>query len=502
MRSRARRPRPPSVALGSPMSGDPPASAGVRSHRTARGAAIRGTAEVAGKLATLAWTVAAARVMSSTEFGVVSYGLATMMFLMAFPSWGFDAGIVRRGAAEPGHVGRLYAGGLRWKTLLALPLVGIAAVIVVWRQDDPASRAAIVLILVAVLPELWSQAIRSASSALQQAGRVSTALVAQRLVTALLVLGALLTRPGVVTVASAFLVGTLTGWIAHRVALRRMGVRPPPGSPTRDDLDRVARGTWLIGLNGVLLMLLMRVDVLFLEAMQGPAAVAVYALAYRLLETVLFVTYAVNQAVFPVLSATRDTALWRRGYERSLSVGAFVYLPFMTVCLVSGTEVIDLLFGDRYRVEGGQVLAWLAPAPLFFAAGFFASILLMAMDAPRPMIVVTGIATAVNIGLNAALIPVWSGAGAAAATTAAYALQAIGMQVVLRRLGVTPRILSSLLPGLVASGALAAALWLLPGPLLLRLLLSGILYLSVWWHVVGRSDPAHREVLTGLLRRR
>ncbi len=474
---------------------------GVRSHRTARGAAIRGTAEVAGKLATLAWMVAAARVLSSTEFGVVSYGLATMMFVMAFPSWGFDAGIVRRGAAEPDHLDRLYAGGVRWKTLIALPLVTFTAAVVLWNQDDPASRAAVIIVLLAVIPELWSQSIRSASSARQQAGRVSTALVAQRLVTGLLVVGALLTEPTVVTVASAYLVGTVLGWAAHRVALHRIGVRPPPGAPTRGDLDRVARGTWLIGLNGMLLMLLMRVDVLFLEAMQGAAAVAVYALAYRLLETVLFVTYAVNQAVFPVLSASREPALWRRGYERSLSVGGFVYLPFMAVCLVSGPELIGLLFGDRYAAEGGQVLAWLAPSPLLFAVAFFASILLMAMEAPRPMLITTGVATVVNIGLNAALIPVWSGGGAAVATTIAYALQAVGMQLVLRRLGIVPRLLRSLLPGLVASGALAVALWFVPWPLVARLPLGGLVYLGTWMLVVGRVDPAQRDVLVGLVRR-
>lgn len=474
---------------------------GGRSHRTARGAAIRGIAEVAGKLATLAWTVAAARVLASSELGVVTYGLATMLFVSAFPTWGFDAGVVRRGAAEPERLERLYAGAQWWKTLVAVPVVLITAA-VLWGGHDGAARWAVLLMLVAVLPEVWSQSIRSASSARQRAGQVSTALVTQRVVTGLLVIGALLVRPGVVTVALAFLVGTLIGVGAHKVALYRIGVRPTFGLPARSDLGRAARGTWLIGLNGFLLMILMRVDVLMLEQIRGIEAVAVYALAYRLLETVLFVTYAVNQAVFPVLSASRDTSVRRRGYERSLSVGAFVYLPFAGVCLVDGHQVIGLLFGERYGAAAGQVLVWLAPAPLFFAAGFFASILVMAMDTPRPMLVTTGVAVVVNVGLNTVLIPSWSGVGAAAATTLAYAVQAAGMQLVLRRLGIRPRLVPALLPGIVASAALAGTLWFLPWPLLGELAVGGLVYLGSWLVVVGRWDPAQRDVLVALVRRR
>ncbi|WP_338748870.1 oligosaccharide flippase family protein [Janibacter alittae] len=476
-------------------------SVGDASRRTARGAAVRGVAEVGGKVATLAWTVVAARMLTATDFGVVSFGLATMLLVSTLPAWGFDAGVIRRGAAEPEHLDTIYSATQWWKTALAVPVMIVTAVVMVLGHDDVVARLTVLLILVALLPEVWSKTVRSASSARQRARDVSSALLAQRVVTALLIVAVLAAGGGSAAVAGAFLCGTLIGWAAHVVALRRVGLVRTPGLPTRDDLARAARGTWLIGLNGLLLMLLMRVDMIFLGGMQGAAAVAVYAIAYRLLETVLFVTYAVNQAVFPVLSATRDLDRWRRGYERSLSVAAFVYLPFVAVCVTDGPAVIGLLFGERYRTESGLILLWLAPSALFFAAAFFASTLLMAMERPLPMLLATAVAAAVNLALNAALIPQWSGVGAAVATTVAFGVQAVGVHFAIRSTGVAPRLLGPVLPALVASLALALGLWLAPWPLLVELVVGAAFYIALWLIVVKRVDPVQRDVLIGLVKR-
>lgn len=488
--------------------GSPPSSvesatelAGDVSHRVARGSAVRGLAEVAGKVATLAWTVAAARLLTSEEFGVVSYALTLMLLISVIPAWGFDAGMVRRGAANPELLNRLHAGVQVWKATLGIPAVAITALVVLPGRSDRETRWTVGLMLASALPELWSQTARSMSSARQRPVAMSTALVAQRMVTGLLIVGVLLAGMGMVAVAAAFLIGGVLGWIAHGIALRRIGAHPDLRKVARADLRIAARGTWLIGLNGLMLMLLGRIDALLLEGIDGLEAVALYAMAYRLLETVLFVTYAVNQAVFPVLSATQDKVLWRRGYERSMSAAAFVYLPFMVVCLLEGRAVASLLYGDRYGHEVGSILLYLAPAPILFAAGFFASLLLMAMHASRPMLAATAIGVALNIGLNLWLIPHWSGVGAAVATAAAYAVQAVGLQVAIRRREIKPSLVRPLLAALVASSALAATLWLLPFPVLLDLLIGAVVYLAVWLLFVTKFDPKQRDILTKLVRR-
>ena len=49
--------------------------------RAARNAVVRAVAEVLGKVATLAWTVAAARMLPADDFGAVFYALTIMLVL-------------------------------------------------------------------------------------------------------------------------------------------------------------------------------------------------------------------------------------------------------------------------------------------------------------------------------------------------------------------------------------------------------------------------------------
>lgn len=478
-----------------------PATIGAVTHRAARNAAVRAGAEVLGKVATLAWTVAAARMLSEHDFGIVSYALTTMLVLSSLAAWGFDPTVTRRGAAEPDQLPRIYQSAQAWKTLIAVP-VFLATWLVLLGHPSLGSALVIGCMLLAGFPELWSHTARSAAAAREVSSGVSTALVLQRLVTAAAVLAALAAGFGVEGVAVGFLIGTLAGWGAHVVAVRRLDVRRPLRALRRADLHDGIRGTFLIGLSSLVLMLLFRVDVLLLGQLDGPREVAVYSVAYRLLETVLFVTYAINYAVLPVMSATADRTRRRLGYERAIAVAAFVYLPFTVVCLVDGASVLRLLFGDTYAESAAPVLAWLAPAPLFLAAATFATSVLLALERSWELFVASTVALVVNVALNVALIPPYGATGAAAATAVSYVVQAVVVLVGLRRLGERVSVLAPLVSAAGASLALLAVLELSPLPVLLELPLGAVAYVGAWLLLVRWLAPEQQQVVMGLLRRR
>lgn len=477
------------------------ATVGAVTHRAARNAAVRAGAEVLGKVATLAWTVAAARMLSEHDFGIVSYALTTMLVLSSLAAWGFDPAVTRRGAADPAALPRIYQSAQAWKTLIAVPVLLVAWLVLL---GHPSLGSALVIgcMLLAGFPELWSHTARSAAAAREVSSGVSTALVVQRLVTAAAVLVALGAGFGVEGVAVGFLVGTLVGWGAHVVAARRLDVRRPLRALRPTDLREGIRGTFLIGLSSLVLMLLFRVDVLLLGQLDGPREVAVYSVAYRLLETVLFVTYAINYAVLPVMSATADPTRRRLGYERAMAVAAFVYLPFTVVCLVDGASVLRLLFGEAYAESAAPVLAWLAPAPLFLAAATFATSVLLALERSWELFLGSTLALVTNIVLNLALIPPYGAGGAAAATAVSYVVQAVVILVGLRRIGERVAILTPLASAAGASLALLAVLELSPLPLLLELLVGGIAYVGAWLLLVRWFAPEQQQVVLGLLRRR
>lgn len=476
------------------------AQVGETTHLAARNVVIRSVAEVLGKVATLAWTVAAARTLSSEDFGTVNYALTIMLVLSSLAAWGFDPAVTRLGSTDPEALPRVYRATQVWKTVLAAPVFLVTGAVLLG-SPSVGSWPVLVCLLLAGLPELWSHTARSAAAARQVSAGVSSALILQRIATAVLVLAALAAGLGAEGVALGFLIGTVVGWGAHVLAARRLDLRAPLRALRRADLSTSVRGTFLLGLSALVLMLLFRVDVLVLGHLKGPEEVAVYSVAYRLLETVLFVTYAINYAVLPVMSVAADRVRRRIGYERAIAVAAFVYLPFTVVCLLEGNAVIDLLFGATYADAAAPVLAWLAPAPLFVAAATFAASVLLATERTRELFLGSVSALVVNLVLNLLLIPPYGATGAAAATAISYVVQAGVVLVGLVRAGERVSVLTPLASAAGASVVLLLALALLTLPLLAELVLGGVVYVGAWLLLVRVLAPEQQQVVVGLLTR-
>ncbi|QWC84378.1 flippase [Nocardioidaceae bacterium] len=478
------------------------AEVGETTRRTAVNVVVRAFAEVLGKIATLAWTVVVARVVSQDDFGAISYALAVMLIVSALPQWGFDENVVRRGAADPRDLPRAYAAATVWKTAVAVPIFALTAVALSFTRPTTESWICVLLFLLAGFPELWSKTARSVSVALERPASTSAALVGQRIVTAVGVLLGALLGYGIVGVGAGFLAGTVLGWLAHVVAVRRLGVRSDFGSLDRSDLHVAARQTAMLGLSALVLMLLFRLDAVLLEVFKGDGAVGVYSVAYRLLETTLFVAFAINQAIFPVVSRSPEKWKWSYAFRHAMAIGGFVYLPFIAVAVFEGQGLIDLLFGAKYAERGAEILFWLAPAALFYAVAFFCNALLVAAYDGRALFISSVAATVTNVALNLALIPPFGGVGAGVATVIAYVVQAGVSVYALRRAGVELPLVRPLIVPAAASVALVGVLWALSLPVLAELLVGGPVYVVVWAVLARFFAPEQLDVVRSLLTRR
>lgn len=487
---------------GAPSTRPDAAGAGVVARRTARIAATRGTAEILGKVATLAWTVAAARLLTQTEFGGFSFALSLMMLISALPAWGFDALLIRRGSAEPEALSRLHTEATVWKTALALPVFAIAGSVAALFRPTVEATVVLALVLVAGLPELWNHTARSSSAVRQRPFDVSMALVFQRVVTAAIIVVVLAAGGGVVGIAAGFLAGSILGWLAHVWALRRLRVRVRWRYVTADGLRRGISGTLFIGASAIILVLLFRVDIVFLAVLKGDREVALYTAAFRLMETVLFITWAINQAILPVMSASSSVERIRKGFEKGVALAAFVYLPFAAVCLVEPERVLSLLFGTGYAEPSAPMLMWLAPTPVLFAGGMFASSVLLARGRSGVTLVAATVAAVGNVAMNLALIPHYGGTGAAVATTSSYLLNLLVLTSVGGRSGVPLRPIRPLLEAGAASVVAAGALLILSAPLLVELGAAAAVYLMVWALLARQFAPDQLAVALSPLARR
>jgi O-antigen/teichoic acid export membrane protein len=484
----------------------PPATAGTQvgpvTRRTARNAAAMLTAELFGKAATLVYTLLAARVLSQLDFGAFSYALSFATLVSILPDWGWDTVVVQRSSAQPGRLPRLRSASLTWKTVIGLPVMTVSALLAGASRPTPEARTALYLLMAATLLDIWSNTNRSSAAALQRQGGMALALATQRIVTAVLAVIALLGGLGLVGLTASYLTGSVVGLAATSLILRRLGVGPRFGSLRWAELRDLFVRAWWIGIGALVLMALFRVDMVILEAIKGDEAVAAYAAAYRLLETMTLFTWTISRAVLPVMSASASPSRLRRGVEQGIAVAAFIYVPFAAVSLLEAPAVIRLLFGPTYAVQSAPALRWLAFAPLLFAVAYYGVAALVSQERSLGMVITASTATAVNIGLNLLLIPSLAGTGAALATTLSYLVESVVALLLCAPLTGRIRIWRPLLAPAAAGLAMAAVLLGLRLPLVLEVLLAGAAYLLVWAAVVRRSGPEQLKVIGGLLRRK
>src|SRR5687768_1247644 len=189
------------------------AAPGPATRRAAGNAAAVAAAQVAGKVATLAYTIAAARTLGQAEFGAFSYAISLSLLVATLPAWGFDALLVQRGSREPGKLPRLLSETLVWRTAIAVPVFAAAAIAGFAVRPDTDSAVALLLVLLACAIDVYADAGHAAAAAVQNQKGTSAWLVVQRFVTAGLAVGALAAGLGLVGLTAAYLAGTAVGGI-------------------------------------------------------------------------------------------------------------------------------------------------------------------------------------------------------------------------------------------------------------------------------------------------
>ncbi|WP_405727544.1 oligosaccharide flippase family protein [Streptomyces sp. NBC_00028] len=460
---------------------------------------VLGVTEIVGKLSTLLVVVGAARFLGVEDFGVFAYSLAVGALAAVIPLWGYDAIVVQRASAEPARLPGLLAGLLAMRTLLAAAVFGALCMLLglSW-HSGPESVAAGLLIIAAVMLDTYTEAFRSAAAAMQHQSIIAVVHLTQRLLTAAGALAALLADTGLLGLAVAYCLGTAVGPPAAALLVRARGVRPDWTAVSVASLVQLNRGTWMLGLTSIIAMALFRLDMVFLEALSGHREVAIYAASYRLLESAVFVCWVVTRALFPLMAADPEPRRVQRYTEQGFGVLAAVFIPYMTVMLCRGRDVLSLLFGERFADAGTDMLRWLAPAPLLFGMGYLIAYGMMAAGPNLRLLIGPIAALVVSVVLNILLIPYYGGIAAAFTTSVCYAVEAAISLRLARGLIGRPRLLRTALPALVAS-ALAAGVLLAPWPFLAALPAGVTLYLSGWLIIARRTDPEQVRVLRGML---
>jgi O-antigen/teichoic acid export membrane protein len=296
------------------------------------------------------------------------------------------------------------------------------------------------------------------------------------------------------------LIGTLVMLVICWRSLGKIGLLPGKGEGWY--WGPLLQASLPFGLIAFALGLSYNFDTVLLNLFRSTTETAYYAAAYGLVFQLMFLSNAINTALYPTLSreAMRTTNQLPAAYERCLRYLLLLALPLAFGIATLAGPIVIFVYGESYRpmIPALQIVIW--ALPLMFVSEFLGY--MVVIDSRERFVARAVIySTVVNIGLNLALVP-WLGLYGAATMT-------LLTEVVLicQYLWILRQVLRRFNWGLVLGRPLLAALLMslavrLVGsePLGMAIAVGALVYggLIVTLRVVGRDEY---DFVRGLLRR-
>lgn len=224
--------------------------------------------------------------------------------------------------------------------------------------------------------------------------------------------------------AQVFTPAILLLWVALRVR------------PTRQGFADCARGSLRFGMEAYLAnlvwTLVLRIDGFMLGAIAGAASMGIYSIAVLLGEMLWYLPRSLTFALNPrIAQATRKDAV-ALTLRSSRSAFAITLAGSVVVILVA-RPLLPFVFGDAFRAAYLPLVCLLPGIVANAIASPLSLFLTQQAGRPRDNAWISGIALAINIGLNLIWIPRFGPTGAALASSVAYSFVAILTSLRVRR---------------------------------------------------------------------
>jgi O-antigen/teichoic acid export membrane protein len=366
-----------------------------------------------------ATTVIVARSLGPAGRGSLASVYALMMLLAQLGTFGIASANPYFAAREPQMRARI-AGNSLWLAGVLGPVM--AAVGIAVKLAAPGALADVswpelsvgMLAVPIMLSSLFLQSILlgDGRTVLYNGVEVGTALLTVLLLSTVLPLAG-----GGVLLALSLMVGPqVAALFVYMSAMRHHGrlLRPLDGVLARRMIGYGARA-YLVTL---IAFMLIRIDLLLVNGIQGARAAGQYSIAVALADALYLLPVSVAVNLFPRLA--RGSA----NRELSLSVFHLVAVGYLIVCALAAPlagPVITLMFGQAYH-PAISLFLWLLPGVYCLGVLTMIAYHFAAHGMPRELVLVWGPGLAVNLALDIALLPHHGTYVASIASTAGYAV--------------------------------------------------------------------------------
>ena len=409
------------------------------------------------KIASFIFVVAVARGLSTTAYGQFNFATSFLPLFLVLAVWGLDDALFRDLARARERISELVATTFLLRLALAVVAVAAAIAIAPALVDGGQALGAFALVALALLFDELGSVLGTVFKAFERMRFRAIRIIVNRIVTTSLAIGVLVGGGDLIAVCAMYALGSFVAFLYAAYSLREHF----PAVRFKDASQELAiamlkKGTPL-ALAGVMSMAVFRIDAVMLQGMKGPVAVAMYGVAYRFLDSLLFVAWGLGNSILPRMTRAVDPLRRSRAAESVIALALTFYLPLAVGVLFAGNWVIETVFGARYS-PAAEAVVWLMPATAVYGSAYIARMALLALEARRQIAWIAAIALAFNLIGNFLAIPRYGIEGAAAVTLLTGLIELCLLMFVFWGM-TTFRLGAPLHVPLIASAVLGLTLW-------------------------------------------
>lgn len=396
---------------------------------------IASSGKIVNSMLGIAVTVALTRLLSVQEYGVFVVLLSYGLLFQAVADFGLylvltkELGKQENGAIHPETISNIIALRL-W--LLLIAFAG-AVMISFFIPSVHQAQYFLLAIIVGLTVQSLSQLYMGVYQAYQYMGPATAGDTVGRLAQLVLIIGIAIIggrfvflEKGLLVAVLSFLISTVAAYLVHWWFV------PVKGRISLQISWSVARNilqeSWPLALLLILNMVYFRIDMVMLSVLRSPLEVGYYAVAYRIIENLLFFPAMFGGLLLPTLSRfihQSEMDLAKKIVNQAILVGLMMAGGSAAVLLSASEGIIELLSGVKF-LPAAPLLATLGLALAIMMIGNVIGFVLVAANKQRQLLWLYAGLVMFTCIANAIFIPRFGALAAAWVTVATEALACSG----------------------------------------------------------------------------
>ncbi len=437
--------------------------------------------EAASSLLSYFLVIYIARLLGSEGLGIYSFAFAFVGLFALFYDFGISTFFVKEVSSSRKNIEKYFGNYASLKLIFCVIAMVLPMASILFLKRSLDVSIIVFLASISLFFQNYSYVARNTFQAYQEMSYDAIVRISERVIAFALGLYVLSAGYGLTAFLLVLVFSNLASLIISIMLLKKIRVN------FSFKLDYSAwkgilKVSWPFWLSVVFIQIFYQVDTVMLSFMKGYEATGLYNAAYKLINAIAKIPWIIVAVLFPVMSELYSSVSkepLKKVLEKGMHVMAIMSLPLIIGTMLLADRIIFFIYKDGFH-DSAIVLQILIWTTIFVFLSNIIGWFLNAINMQKTFTYATGLSLAINIILNALLIPRFSYIGASIATLATTLINFLLLYYFNAKSGYHIGVLKLLIKPFASAVVMGIFIFFFGSRINLLLLVpvSGIIYLS------------------------